>query len=93
VLPFGRALAAGGFVPGGTRTNLAAAAPHVRWSGVAEVDRLLLADAQTSGGLLIAVAAERADALVADLQARGTPAASIIGEIVAGVAGHVECGA
>jgi selenide,water dikinase len=59
-------------VPGGTRRNLAAVAPVVEWSErLTEVDRLVLADAQTSGGLLIAVAAESADALLADLHARG----------------------
>lgn len=92
VLPFARDLAAAGMVPGGTRTNLAAAAPHCRWSGVDEVEQLLLADAQTSGGLLIAVPAARADVLVGELQARGTPASAIIGEVVEGEAGAVECG-
>ena len=44
----------------------------------------MLADAQTSGGLLIAVAPERAGALLDDLRRRGTPAAAEVGEIVAG---------
>lgn len=39
----------------------------------------VLADAQTSGGLLIAVPEDRANALVADLNARGTKCAAIIG--------------
>ncbi len=44
-----------GFVSGGTRRNLEWAEPHIRWgAGVVEAERLLLADAQTSGGLLIA---------------------------------------
>jgi selenide,water dikinase len=43
-----------GFVSGGTRRNLDWVGPHVDWRGVAESDRLLLADAQTSGGLLLA---------------------------------------
>ncbi len=46
-----------GYVSGGTRRNLAWVEPHVRWSGRASSDedeRLLLADAQTSGGLLLA---------------------------------------
>ena len=44
-----------GFVSGGTRRNLAWVSPHTRWLGdVVEADRLLLADAQTSGGLLAA---------------------------------------
>jgi selenide,water dikinase len=41
----------------------------------------IIADAQTSGGLLIAVGADRADDLVRELKARQTPAAAIIGEV------------
>lgn len=44
-----------GFVSGGTRRNLDWVRPHTSWGpGVAELERLLLADAQTSGGLLVA---------------------------------------
>ena len=44
-----------GFVSGGTRRNLDWVAPHTLFAdGVSELDRLLLADAQTSGGLLVA---------------------------------------
>ncbi|GAA4067766.1 MULTISPECIES: selenide, water dikinase SelD [Actinomadura] len=43
-----------GFVPGGTRRNLAWVSPHTDFGRLAEERRLLLADAQTSGGLLIA---------------------------------------
>jgi len=43
-----------GFVSGGTRRNLGWVEPHVRWHDVPEAERLLLADAQTSGGLLVA---------------------------------------
>lgn len=44
-----------GYVSGGTRRNLDWVSPHVRFAPlVKELDRLLLADAQTSGGLLIA---------------------------------------
>jgi selenide,water dikinase len=38
-------------------------------------------DAQTSGGMLISVTADRAEGLVADLHSRGVRAASIIGEV------------
>jgi selenide, water dikinase len=44
----------GGYVPGGSRRNLDWVAPHTDTGGLAEEDLLLLADAQTSGGLLIA---------------------------------------
>ncbi len=43
-----------GHIPGGSRRNLAWVAPHAEFSGLPEDELLLLADAQTSGGLLIA---------------------------------------
>jgi selenide, water dikinase len=43
-----------GYVSGGTRRNLAWVVPHAAFDGVAEEEQLLLADAQTSGGLLVA---------------------------------------
>src|SRR5688572_31071201 len=49
-----RAALAGGFVSGGTRRNLDWVRPSLSASGVAEDELLLLADAQTSGGLLVA---------------------------------------
>jgi selenide,water dikinase len=68
-------------VPGGTRRNLAAL-EHVHWaSGVGEDDRFLLADAQTSGGLLLAVPPARRDQLLDALKAEGTPARALIGEL------------
>src|SRR5262249_45364582 len=45
---------AAGFVSGGTRRNLEWVRPHLAAAGVDEDELLLLADAQTSGGLLIA---------------------------------------
>jgi selenide,water dikinase len=72
-------------VPGGTRRNQAALESLVDWDErVDDITRVLLCDAQTSGGLLIAVARERADALEAALRARQTPAAARIGEIIPG---------
>ena len=41
-------------MPGGTRRNLDWVAPHADLGAVGEEDLLLLADAQTSGGLLVA---------------------------------------
>jgi selenide,water dikinase len=49
-----RDAAEAGHVPGGTRRNLAWVQPHAELDGVPETDVLLLADAQTSGGLLLA---------------------------------------
>jgi len=50
-----REAAAAGYISGGTRRNLDWVAPHTRFAGsLDETERLLLADAQTSGGLLVA---------------------------------------
>jgi cysteine desulfurase NifS/selenium donor protein len=77
-----RELAAADVVPGGTRNNLEYVAPVVEWDdAVAPVDRLLLCDAQTSGGLLIALPAERAAGLVAELHRRGVGDAAVVGSV------------
>jgi selenide,water dikinase len=70
-------------VPGGTRNNLAYVADVTRWGDhITEVDQLLLADAQTSGGLLIAVESSRAAELVRELELARAPTAVIVGEVV-----------
>ena len=76
------ALAAEGMFPGGTRRNLEAVVAD--WDpALSEAERLLCADAQTSGGLLVAVAADRAAPLLADLEASGVPGAALIGRVMA----------
>jgi len=85
-----RACAAAGHVPGGSRRNLKAVEGHVWFDdGVDEIDRIVLCDAQTSGGLLLAVPRDRAEALVADLAAAQVEAAAI-GEIVADHPGTIH---
>ncbi len=67
-----------GLVPGGTRANQKNYDPLVEWEkDVSLTDRVLLNDAQTSGGLLIFVPRERKDRLVSELQAAGITAAHI----------------
>jgi selenide,water dikinase len=83
-------LAAQGAVPGGTQRNRDALAASVTFAaGVPEATRVLLCDAQTSGGLLLAVPGTRADALIAALKKEGTPAAARIGRVMAGPAGTI----
>jgi selenide, water dikinase len=90
MLPGARELARRGAIPGGTERNVASLAEVVSFGdGVDPVDRVLLADAQTSGGLLIAVARDRSDALVQALRREATPAAAVIGRVVAGGAGRI----
>jgi selenide,water dikinase len=67
VLPGVRRLAADGLFPDGSRRNYAALESHVEWGGLAEPERLLLCDAQTSGGLLVALNPERASAFEAEM--------------------------
>jgi selenide,water dikinase len=75
-----RELALRGVVPGGTKRNLSAVTAD--WAeGIAEADRLLLADAQTSGGLLIAIPEARVEALLAALRQEETPVAVVIGTV------------
>jgi len=85
-----RELAARGSVPGGTTRNVESAATVTFAPGVDATVRLLLSDAQTSGGLLIAVLPQQADALVAALGREATPVAAVIGRVVAGPAGHIR---
>jgi selenide,water dikinase len=69
--------------PGGSRRNLAYAAPNTRFaSSVPAHLQLALADAQTSGGLLIAVAPDRHGALLEALEAHGVHVRATIGRIV-----------
>jgi selenide,water dikinase len=78
-----------GVVPGGTRRNHAWVSEVTDWGALDEEQQLLLADAQTSGGLLLAVAPDAVDALVADLDARDTPAAAVVGHLADGDPGRI----
>ena len=90
LLPSALDLAAAGFVSGGTRANTDRISPFVTMDpAVPEALSVLLYDAQTSGGLLLATPAVRTTALLADLQARGLPAA-LIGEVTDGQPGHID---
>ncbi len=59
-------------------------------AGVSREMAAILNDAQTSGGLLIAVEASKALGVVQEMHAEGVPAAGIIGEVIDGPAGTVE---
>jgi selenide,water dikinase len=90
LLPGAVELAGAGFVSGGTRSNQAFLAGKVEVDrGVPAVVVTLLHDAQTSGGLLLAVPPDRLEGLLADLVAGGLGAA-LVGRIVAGPAGHLR---
>jgi selenide,water dikinase len=84
LLPDVAKLAADGFVPGGTHRNLEALGDFVRWADdVDEVSRLILCDAQTSGGLLISLSPARCEQLLEELGQRGATGV-VVGEVVEG---------
>jgi selenide,water dikinase len=85
-----RGLAAENVCPGGTRRNLAFVEGFTEFGdGVSDVDRLLLADAQTSGGLLMFVPAGKLDALLQALEDRSVATRAVIGEVTERSAGRI----
>jgi selenide,water dikinase len=76
--------------PGGTHRNLKSAQAFTRWGeGISGDAKLLLCDAQTSGGLLLSVAPEKEGAMMAALKARGVTGSNI-GEILESSKPYIE---
>ena len=91
VLPGARELLAAGTAPGGTYRNMNSIADSIDWDdSLTEEDRLLLCDAQTSGGLLISVPSEDLDRLVGALREAAVPTVAVIGEITGGPPGRIS---
>jgi selenide,water dikinase len=89
VLPGILELAEDGIIPGGTLRNLESLADRIGWDeAVPEAMRLVLGDAQTSGGLLIAVEPQAEAALLAALHRRGIASAAI-GAVTEGNMGSI----
>ena len=76
------ALIARDCIPGGSRDNLKSANRIVDWQKTPQPQRILLTDAQTSGGLLLAVAPSRLNKVLAMLKQNRTACAAIIGKIL-----------
>ncbi len=71
-----------GVAPGGTYRNLNGVGQKVSWGeAVSDNAKVMLCDAQTSGGLLISVPADRADKLLSKLQSMGVEEACMIGQV------------
>jgi len=82
VLPGARECLALGLVPGGTHANRDFASPRLRADAALTSDEILLAnDAQTSGGLLFAVASEKTEDLLAALVDEGVPVRAVVGRV------------
>lgn len=83
-------LAAAGIIPGGTYNNLDFVAEDVDYGSRPRTEQLLINDAQTSGGLLVAMKASDAENYLADLHARGLETAGIIGEFTGKGKGKIK---
>jgi selenide,water dikinase len=73
-----------GHKTGGSARNWSSYGESVDMDGFGEVERALLTDPQTSGGLLVSCAPEAVDQVLETFHADGFPEAAVIGEIVAG---------
>ena len=72
-----------GIAPGGTHRNLDAVSDQVSWGAdIDENTRILLADAQTSGGLLISVPFDKKEELLSELEAAGVEIRAVVGEVL-----------
>jgi selenide,water dikinase len=90
LLPGAADLASQGHLPGGTKRNLADLHPDIEFAeDVPETRRLLLSDAQTSGGLLITVSDSELALLLQDLEAAGS-GNWLVGDIREGPPGRIE---
>ena len=78
-------------IPGGSLDNLDHVSPHIDWSDDrSRIDRVLLADAQTSGGLLIALPTDSAETLLQSLRDRQVGSASLIGHFSSNGEGEIK---
>lgn len=91
VIPEAAGLANSGVVPGGTENNLEYVSAFVHWKeGIPQSTKLLLCDAQTSGGLLMAVKPEQSGELLSELRVKGITDAAIVGEITGPGTGRIS---
>ena len=86
LLPGVAELAAKGFVTGASGRNWAGYGKDVALDGVSDVQRALLTDPQTSGGLLVACRPDTVDEVLRQFRADGFERAAVIGDLAAGPA-------
>jgi selenide,water dikinase len=73
----------GGYIPGGTMKNKQYLEKTVSFSeSIDEMEQLIYYDAQTSGGLCIAVHPEQAEDIMEELRDRDVPYAQVVGEVI-----------
>ncbi|MFQ5606239.1 MAG: selenide, water dikinase SelD [bacterium] len=90
ILPAAREFIAANVVPGGTLNNLEFVSEFIEWpADISRTDKILLCDAQTSGGLLFALPEDTAEKIIKSLQTNKVSAAVIVGKITQSGAGKI----
>jgi cysteine desulfurase len=80
-----------GAIPGGTKGNREYYSRWIDWDpGISETDQMIICDAQTSGGLLVAVPETHAFSLLDDLKANGIDKSAIIGKVTGRGVGNIS---
>jgi len=91
ILPLTNEMVLRNVIPGGTEANLSFVSPHVFWDKmITDTDKVILCDAQTSGGLLIAIPDKSANDMLAKLHQAGVVSAVQIGKIEPGDDGKIK---
>ena len=83
-------LATAGIIPGGTYNNLEFVKDFVDFGNRPRTDQLLLCDAQTSGGLLIALPEKEAESYLKELHKADISEAMVIGRYTSGTTGKIN---
>lgn len=89
VLPGAYELAEQGIVPGGTKANHNWLAECVEYGSLPEYAQWVLCDAVTSGGLLVSIPGDEAEACLKDLREHGIEYAGVVGKVVEGNVGCI----
>jgi selenide,water dikinase len=85
-----KSMAAAGVIPGGTYRNLDFFKSKVIFEGLSKTEQLLCCDAQTSGGLLIAIDSDEANDLIEELRKKGILESKIIGHFIGNGKGDIR---
>ncbi|MFP4556269.1 MAG: selenide, water dikinase SelD [Bacteroidales bacterium] len=83
-------LASAGVIPGGTHKNLSFMESKVDFEGLSQTQKLLISDAQTSGGLLIAIPKSMANNYCQEFNSQSEFEATIIGQITSKGDGRIR---
>jgi len=91
VLPFVKEMVLRDVIPGGTDSNREFVLPHVLWDKqITTTEQVILCDAQTSGGLLMALPEQFAEEIIRSLHSAGVSIAVKIGKIIPGDDGKIQ---